>query len=76
MNTTLLDQISAITEVSARHWQPFDATSPGGIAFAGYLCRREMGWVYATVKALYGIAQVAESAGPQSAAEIVSAPQE
>lgn len=41
MNTTLLDQISAITEVSARHWQPFDATSPGGIAFAGYLCRQE-----------------------------------
>ena len=41
MNTTLLDQIIAITEVSAKHWQPFDATSPGGIPFAGYLCRQE-----------------------------------
>jgi hypothetical protein len=36
-----LDDIIAITEVSAKHWQPFDATSPGGIPFAGYLCRQE-----------------------------------
>jgi hypothetical protein len=36
-----LDEIIAITDVSAKHWQPFDATSPGGIRFAGYLCRQE-----------------------------------
>ena len=37
----MLDQIIAITDVGAKHWQPFDATSPGGIAFSGYLCRQE-----------------------------------
>jgi len=37
----MLDQIIAITDVSARHWQPFEVTSPGSIHFAGYLCRQE-----------------------------------
>ncbi len=37
----MLDQILAITDTSARYWQPFNVTSPGGIAFAGYLCRQE-----------------------------------
>ncbi|MEW5989215.1 MAG: hypothetical protein AB1791_21530 [Chloroflexota bacterium] len=37
----MLDQIIAITNVSAKHWQPFEITSPGGIPFAGYLCRQE-----------------------------------
>ena len=41
MTRTTLDQIVAITDVAARHWQPFEATSPGGIRFAGYLCRQE-----------------------------------
>lgn len=41
MTTTTLDQITAITDASARHWQPFDAVSPGGIAFSGFLCRQE-----------------------------------
>ncbi len=41
MTLTTLDQIVAITDVSAKHWQPFEATSPGGIRFAGYLCRQE-----------------------------------
>ena len=41
MTQALLDEIIAITDVSAKHWQPFDATSPGGIRFAGYLCRQE-----------------------------------
>lgn len=41
MTLTTLDQIVAITDVAARHWQPFEATSPGGVRFAGYLCRQE-----------------------------------
>ena len=41
MTTATLDQITAIADVGARHWQPFDATSPGGISFAGFLCRQE-----------------------------------
>ncbi len=41
MSTTMLDQIIAITDVGARHWQPFDTTSPGGIRFSGFVCRQE-----------------------------------
>jgi hypothetical protein len=41
MTLTTLEQIVAITDVAARHWQPFEATSPGGIRFAGHLCRQE-----------------------------------
>ncbi|HSN76701.1 MAG TPA: hypothetical protein VL334_16640 [Anaerolineae bacterium] len=41
MTPTTLDQISAITDASAKHWQPFDAVSPGGIPFSGFLCRQE-----------------------------------
>ena len=41
MTTTTLEEIVTITDVAARHWQPFEATSPGGIRFAGYLCRQE-----------------------------------
>ncbi len=38
---TMLDQIISITGVAPKYWQPFDATSPGGIPFAGYVCRHE-----------------------------------
>jgi len=41
MTLTSLDQIVAISDASAKHWQPFDAVSPGGIRFSGYLCRQE-----------------------------------
>lgn len=37
----MLEQILAITATSARYWQPFAVTSPGGIPFTGYLCRQE-----------------------------------
>lgn len=37
----MLDQITAITNVATKYWQPFEATSPGGIHFSGYLCRQE-----------------------------------
>lgn len=37
----MLDQILAITDTTARYWQPFAVTSPGGIDFSGYLCRQE-----------------------------------
>ena len=37
----MLDQITAITNVSAKNWQPFDLITPGGIPFAGYVCRHE-----------------------------------
>ena len=41
MTIATLEQITAIADVGARHWQPFDATSPGGIPFSGFLCRQE-----------------------------------
>lgn len=31
----------AITDTSAKYWRPFTAVSPGGIPFAGYICRHE-----------------------------------
>ena len=37
----MLEQITAITGVSARYWQDFATVSPGGHAFSGYLCRQE-----------------------------------
>ena len=37
----MLDQITLITDSSPRYWQSFEAISPGGIPFAGYLCRQE-----------------------------------
>ena len=37
----MLENIVAITTVSARYWQPFETVSPGGHAFSGYLCRQE-----------------------------------
>jgi hypothetical protein len=37
----MLDQITTITHVSAKYWQPFSVTSPGGIPFSGYVCRQE-----------------------------------
>ncbi|MBI3764706.1 MAG: hypothetical protein HY260_22935 [Chloroflexi bacterium] len=37
----MLDQITSITTVPPKYWQPFDATSPGGVAFTGYVCRQE-----------------------------------
>ncbi len=37
----MLHQILAITDTTARYWQPFAVTSPGGIGFSGYICRQE-----------------------------------
>lgn len=37
----MLHQILAITDTTARYWQPFAVTSPGGIPFSGYICRQE-----------------------------------
>jgi len=37
----MLDEIVSITGVPAKYWQPFATTSPGGIPFAGYVCRQE-----------------------------------
>lgn len=36
-----LETIIGITGVVRKHWQDFSVTSPGGIDFAGYLCRQE-----------------------------------
>lgn len=41
MAENLLDQITEITQVGAKHWSAFETVSPGGIPFAGYLCRQE-----------------------------------
>jgi hypothetical protein len=40
-----LEIIVGITGVGGKHWQEFDATSPGGLSFAGYLCRQESEWL-------------------------------
>ncbi|MFQ6057835.1 MAG: hypothetical protein ACE5MB_03005 [Anaerolineae bacterium] len=40
-DTSMLDLIIHITQVNKKYWQEFSATSPGGIEFAGYLCRQE-----------------------------------
>jgi hypothetical protein len=37
----MLEEIVTISGVSARQWQPFEVTSPGGIPFSGYVCRQE-----------------------------------
>ncbi|MDY6876749.1 MAG: hypothetical protein SWK90_11190 [Chloroflexota bacterium] len=36
-----LETIVAVTGVDRKHWQDFSVTSPGGVDFAGYLCRQE-----------------------------------
>ena len=36
-----LETIATITGVSRKHWQDFGTISPGGVNFAGYLCRQE-----------------------------------
>ena len=36
-----LETIVGSTGVSRKHWQEFSVTSPGGVNFAGYLCRQE-----------------------------------
>lgn len=40
-----LEAIVGVTGVSRKHWQDFDVTSPGGVHFAGYLCRQESEWL-------------------------------
>jgi len=40
-----LETIAGITGVGSKHWQDFSATSPGGVNFAGYLCRQESEWL-------------------------------
>lgn len=38
----MLDQITSITQVGAKYWNAFEATSPiNGIRFGGYICRQE-----------------------------------
>ncbi len=37
----MLAHITAITGIGSRYWEPFRVTSPGGIPFAGYVCRQE-----------------------------------
>jgi hypothetical protein len=37
----MLDLIIQITQVNKKYWQEFSATTPGGIKFAGYICRQE-----------------------------------
>mgnify|MGYP007094567350 CR=1 FL=1 len=37
----MLAPITAITGIGSRYWEPFRVTSPGGIPFAGYVCRQE-----------------------------------
>ncbi len=41
----MLDTIVQISGVSPKHWNDFEATSPGGIPFAGYVCRQESDWL-------------------------------
>jgi hypothetical protein len=41
----MLDTIVHISDVSAKYWNDFETTSPGGIPFAGYVCRQESHWL-------------------------------
>ena len=40
-----LETIVALSGVGHKHWQEFSAVSPGGINFAGFLCRQESEWL-------------------------------
>ena len=37
----ILSTITQITGVGAKHWQPFDEKSPGGVPMLGYVCLQE-----------------------------------
>src|SRR5881628_1386356 len=40
--SSMLDQITSITQVGPKYWNVFEALSPQrGIAFGGYVCRQE-----------------------------------
>ena len=41
----MLETIVDITRVPRKHWQPFEAISPGSVPFAGFLCRQESSWL-------------------------------
>jgi len=45
LDRTALGRIVSLTGVGPKHWQDLSATSPGGIPFAGYLCRQESDWL-------------------------------
>jgi len=40
-----LETVVSITGVGSKHWQDFEARSPGGIHFSGFLCRQESDWL-------------------------------
>ena len=40
-----LETIVALSGVGHKHWQEFSVVSPGGINFAGFLCRQESEWL-------------------------------
>ena len=43
--TTTTELATSLTDVGAKHWQPFAATTPGGIPFAGLICLAENAWM-------------------------------
>lgn len=55
MSDTTLEQIISITGVAAKYWSAFETVSPGGISFAGFLCRQESD--------KFGLLAVTEQAG-------------
>ncbi len=40
-----LETIVGVTNVGRKYWQEFSATTPGGIDFAGHICRHESKWM-------------------------------
>jgi len=40
-----LETVVALSGVGHKHWQEFSVVSPGGINFAGFLCRQESEWL-------------------------------
>jgi len=40
-----LETIVQISGVGPKHWNAFEVTSPGGLPFAGYVCRQESAWL-------------------------------
>lgn len=43
--TPTIELATGLTSVGPKHWQPFAASTPGGIPFAGLICLAENAWM-------------------------------
>lgn len=42
---TTIELATTLTEVAVKHWQPFTASTPGGLPFEGLICLAENNWM-------------------------------